>query len=420
MVLIYLYNIINLLLLPIYILLIFIRIARGKDTLLSFKQRLGFACQIRPSGKILWIHAASVGESMIAVTLIRALSLLHPKYNFLVTTGTLSSAQMLEKNLPKNAVHQFTPLDNLLVVRKFLEFWKPDLGIFIESELWPCLVTEAASKFNLILVNARLSDKSYKRWQSNKGLFKVIIDNFKKVIVQSKSDLYKYQQLDCIDPINLGNLKFANKELEVEHPMLQSLEKLFANKKIFVASSTHKEDEDVMLKMIADFKESKTDYFPIIILRHPDRREEVAAHCRKLGLNFSMRSSRQLPSLDDDLFIVDTLGELGLFYSLAFIVFVGGSFAQGGHNLLEPAYFNNIILVGPDMSNHQDIADEMIKNQAAIQISSTEELELKIKFFLDSDNVDQGEKYRKNALTYVKERKEMLTNYLQEIDKFLP
>jgi len=419
MLLIYLYNVINILLLPLYMILIFIRIIKAKDSWISFKQRLGFACAQRLPGKLLWIHAASVGESMVAITLIRALSALYPKYNFLVTTGTLSSAQILENSLPQNATHQFTPIDNFLVVRKFLNHWKPDLGIFIESELWPCLITEASDKCNLILVNARLSDKSYKRWQSKKWLFKLIIDNFKKVIVQSKTDLYKYQQLGFSNPLNLGNLKFANKELDVDKQTLLSLKNLFGDKKIFVAASTHKEDEDVTLQIITDFKQIKVNYFPIIVLRHPERKDELATQCNKLGLKFSIRSNQSLPSLDDDLFIVDSFGELGLFYSLAFIVFVGGSFKRGGHNLVEPAYFDNIILLGPDMSNFQNIADEMIKKQAALQIQNTEELALKVRFFLNENNVMEAAKYRKNALDFVSDRRETLSSYLKEIGWFL-
>jgi len=414
------YNAINLLLLPLYILLLLVRIIKAKDTWTSFKQRLGFTCKHRLAGKLLWIHAASVGESMVAITLIRALSALYPKYNFLVTTGTLSSAQILEKSLPQNASHQFTPMDNFLVVRKFLNHWKPDLGIFIESELWPCLIIQAASRCNMILVNARLSDKSYKRWKSNKWFFKLIIDNFKKVIVQSKADLSKYQRLGCSNPINLGNLKFANKELEVDQQTFLSLKKLFGDKKIFVAASTHKEDEDVTLQVIADFKQTKIDYFPIIVLRHPERRDELAAQCNKLGLKFSIRSNQTLPSLDDDLFIVDSFGELGLFYSLAFIVFVGGSFKRGGHNLVEPAYFDNIILLGPDMSNFQNIADEMIEKQAAFQVQTGNDLALKIKFFLNTNNMKEAAKYRKNSLEFVSDRKETLSNYLKEIGRFLP
>ena len=419
MLLIYIYNVINILLLPLYMVLIFIRILKAKDNWISFKQRLGFTCAQRLPGKLLWIHAASVGESMVAITLIRALSVSYLKYNFLVTTGTLSSAQILEKSLPQNATHQFTPIDNFLVVRKFLNHWKPDLGIFIESELWPCLITEASNKCNLMLVNARLSDKSYKRWQSKKWLFKLIIDSFKKIIVQSKTDLYKYQQLGCSNPINLGNLKFANKELDVNKQTLLSLKNLFGDKKIFVAASTHKEDEDVTLQIITNFKQAKINYFPIIVLRHPERRDELASHCHKLGLKFSIRSSRQLPLLDDDLFIVDSFGELGLFYSLAFIVFVGGSFKRGGHNLVEPAYFDNIILLGPDMSNFQNIAEEMIEKQSAIQIHNAEELALKVKFFLNEDNVIEADKYRRNALEFVSDRRETLNNYLREIGRFL-
>jgi 3-deoxy-D-manno-octulosonic-acid transferase len=197
------------------------------------------------------------------------------------------------------------------------------------------------------------------------------------------------------------------------------IENLFGNKKIFVAASTHKEDEDVTLQVITKFKQTKIDYFPIIVLRHPERRDELAARCNTLGLKFSIRSNQPLPSLDDDLFIVDSFGELGLFYSLAFIVFVGGSFKRGGHNLVEPAYFDNIILLGPDMSNFQNIADEMIEKQAAFQVQTGNDLALKIKFLLNTNNMKESAKYRKNALEFVSDRKKTLNNYLKEIGRFL-
>ena len=415
----YFYNLLNLILFPFYLIILIVRVYKKKDNLHSVVQRLSGKMEKRLEGKLIWMHAASVGESMVAITLVNALNKLNLGYNFLITTGTLSSANILKKWLPENASHQFAPLDNYFIVRKFINHWKPDLGIFIESELWPCLIRESAKRFNLILLNARLSDKSYICWKKRKNIFQFIVNHFKKVIVQSKVDLEKYQDLGCSGTINLGNLKFANKELEVDNNKFKNLKKVLTDKKIFVASSTHHEDEEVTLQMIKDFKKKNIEYYPIIILRHPERREEVARQCEKMGLSFSLRSASSIPSLGDDLYIVDSFGELGLFYSLSLITFIGGSFKHGGHNLVEPAYFKNVIILGPDMSNFQNIADDMISNQAAMQIDDGKQLIQQVEFLLNDINNKEVLKYSENALQFVKNREETLKNYIGEINKFL-
>ncbi len=416
---IFLYNIANLILFPIYCIILLIRIFKNKDNSNSAIQRLGNNYAAKPKGKLIWMHAASVGESMVAITLTKALGSIYPKAHFLITTGTLSSAKLLEKSLPKTAIHQFVPLDNLIIVKKFLAHWKPDLGIFIESEFWPCLISESAKKFDLILVNARLSDRSYNRWLNRKSLFNLIASHFKLIVTQSLTDLNKYQNLGCKKAINLGNLKFANKELEVHKDQLLSLQKIFQNKQIFIASSTHAEDEEITLKIIHDFKQKKIDYYPIIVLRHPERRDEISKKCKELNLTFSLRSQNKTPSIKDDLYIVDSFGELGLFYSLSNITFIGGSFKRGGHNLVEPAYFDNAIILGPDMSNFQNIATDMITSKSAIQINNQAELASNLLVLLDKKNKKIADELKSNARNFVDNREETIANYLEEIKKFL-
>ncbi len=413
------YNIANLILFPIYCLVLFIRIIRNKDTISSALQRLKGTGSIRPKGKLIWMHAASVGESMVAITLTNAINHIYPNVHFLITTGTLSSAKILEESLPNNATHQFAPLDNVIIVKKFLSHWKPDLGIFIESEFWPCLISEAAKQFDLILVNARLSDRSYSRWLNRKNLFNIIVSNFKLIATQSANDLDKYTNLECKNAINLGNLKFANKELNVNTQQLQGLRNIFHNTPIFIASSTHPEDEEIALQIIKDLKKEKINYYPIIVIRHPERRNEISEKCKELGLTFSLRSQNKTPSIKDDLYIVDSFGELGLFYSLSNITFVGGSFKRGGHNLVEPAYFDNVIILGPDMSNFQNISTDMINSKSAIQIQNKDELADKILFFLNKKNEEESNQLINNARKFVDNRKETIDNYLKKIKKFL-
>ncbi len=418
-IIIFAYNILNTMLLPAYILVFVFRIFKGKDNISSVMKRFCFIKEKRPGGKIIWIHAASVGESMVALTLIDELKKKHKNSNFLVTTGTRSSSKILYNNLPLNAVHQYAPIDSFFIVKNFLNYWRPDLAIFVESEFWPCLISSSSAKCKMILVNARISIKSYKNWQKRKWLFQILTGYFDKIITQSESDLKKYQNLGVDKAFTLGNLKFSNKELEVNNEKLLELQNIFKKKKIFVASSTHRVDEKVTLEIILKFKQEKIDYYPVIILRHPERRNELADKCAELGLTYTIRSQGKLPDLNKDLYVVDTFGELGIFYSLAFITFVGGSFKNGGHNLLEPAYFNNIILLGPDMSNFKNISEEMVSNKAAIQIQNSTQLENKIRKFLSSDSQEMAKEYIENAQNFVENRKETLAKYTKQINLYI-
>lgn len=417
--LLYIYNILNILLFPIYLLILGIRTIKQKENLLSFQQRLGFNFTPRSEGKVIWLHAASVGESMIAISLIKSLSGIYPNLNFLITTTTISSSKIIKKWNKGRIYNQFVPLDNIFIVQKFLNYWKPHLTIFIESELWPCLISQASRRSNLLLINGRLSDNTFKIWKKQKKLFQFIVSHFSRILVQSKKDLEKYRELGCIYAKDLGNLKFANQALKVNVKLLNELRQILVHKPVFVASSTHKEDEAVILQIIRTLKEKNTSYYPIIILRHPERNTEIASSCHKLGLTFSLRSQDNLPNSNEDLFIVDTFGELGTFYSLSFIAFIGGSFKRGGHNLMEPAYFRNIIILGPDMSNFQNISDTMIKHDAALQIHDSKELQEKIIFFLDKNNKRIGQKLCDNALKFVKNKEVNLKNYLLEIEYFI-
>lgn len=400
------------------------RFVRGKENLGSIKSRFGIYIRKKKKDSLgvetIWIHAASVGESMIAITLVNHLKKSHPDARFLITTGTLSSASIIKKWLPWNVYHEFTPIDNSLIVRNFYKYWQPKLGIFIESELWPSLVSGSHNRCKLLLLNARLSDQSFKNWQKFPSIFQMLAGFFSCIATQSDSDFKKYRTLlglhaDKIRIINLGNLKFTNQELVVSKPELSKFQDILKDKKVFVASSTHKEDEKVILEVCARIK----NIYPIIILRHPERAKEVSLECDRLGLKYSLRSKNQILSLSNDLYIVDTLGELGLFYSLSDITFVGGSFKRGGHNLLEPAYFDNVIILGPDMSNWQNIANDMTRNRCAMQINNADELADQISYFCNPRNNNIIKKYNSNAKKYVHNKEEILNSYLEEINKFL-
>jgi len=422
-----LYNILSFLLLPFYLILLIFRVIIGKEDVRRIGERFGIGHKnLKKNTTLVWIHVASVGESVIALTLIKNINNLWRKkimpktlLRFLVTSGTVSSAKILQQNLPKNANHQFVPIDNIIFVRAFFKNWKPNLGIFIESELWPCLINEGKAYCKLLLINARISDKSFKSWQKISGFFKLITVNFSKIIVQSTKDLQKFTQLGVTNVLNFGNIKFAHKKLLVNDKNVSVLSKHMAGRRVIVFASTHLEDEKVLLNIIKPIKELHPNCYFILIPRHPERKNSIIKSCVKLNLSCSISSEQNIPILSDDLYIVDQFGELGLFFSVAYISFIGGSFKQGGHNLLEPAYFSNYILFGPNMSNYTNIANEMIDRRAAIQIKDQSDLLNKINYFLSKNGIKEAEIYQNNALEFVNNNKQILDNYLMVIEKYL-
>lgn len=423
-----LYNILAIILFPVYIMVYVYRLICGKDTLSSIASRLVLTNVSRPAGKVVWLHAASVGESMVALTVIEGLSKKDKDLSFLITTGTLSSAQIISKFISKwqtkkwkakNCYHHFTPNDNIICAKLFLYKWKPDLALFIESEIWPCITRETSRYCPVLLINARLSDTSYRRWQKFSGIFSNISKNFSEIFTQSDSDEEKYKNLGAFKVKSLGNLKFSNKELEINKQDLSSIKKIINKRSVFAAASTHVEDEEVIVAAISKLLRKKASFFSVIIVRHPERRKEVTSLCDYYNLKYSLRSEKLVPDENDDVYIVDTFGELGTFFSLAGVVFVGGSFKRGGHNLLEPAYFNCAILVGPDMTNFQNITDDMIAHDAAVQFKDNKDLEDRLNQLLSQKGESARKKLADNALKYVKSRQEVLKSYLEAIDKYI-
>jgi 3-deoxy-D-manno-octulosonic-acid transferase len=418
-VLVNLYNLLNIIIFPLYLIVLAYRFIAKKENSYSIRGRLSIMLKPRREGKLIWLHAASVGESVVAINLSQVIRIIYPEINFLITTGTLSAATILEKSSLHNTDHQFAPIDNIFAVKIFLQHYKPDLGIFIESEIWPYLIIQSSKICKLLLVNGRLSDKSFNAWIKRRALFNYIVSHFSRILLQSEKDLSKYLSLGFPSAVNLGNIKFSNKKLTVNIEKLEILQKIVRDKKIFVAASTHKEDEDIILKMIQKFKTKQINYYPIVILRHPSRRDDIAKECQKMNLTFSF-SQNAMPNMQDDLYIVDSFGELGLFYTIAMITFIGGSFAQlGGHNLIESAFFNNVIILGPDMSNFQNISDEMIAKQAAIQVMNQSDLEEQVEFFLQDSSAMTSHKMAKNAMEYVTDRESILEKYISEIRQFI-
>jgi len=415
-----LYYLLSFILLPVYFVIILIRLVIGKEDIKRVKERFAIGKHREDDRFLIWIHAASVGESMAALTLIQNISKQYPDIRFLVTSWTQSSAKILSIKLPKIATHQLLPIDNIIFTKIFLKKWQPDLGIFIESELWPCTINEAAKQCKLLLVNARISDKSFETWKKRKIFFQLIVKNFSKIIVQSQRDLQKFEELGISNIINLGNIKFANEKLPVNQEELTKLNVHLKGKQVIVFASTHPEDEEIILPIIKNLKKQITDCYIILIPRHPERVKSIIDNCTAQSLSATAKSQNDLPILSDDLYIVDRFGEMGLFFSIASISFIGGSFKQGGHNILEAANFSNCVIFGPDMSKNTDIAKGVLQNKAAIQIKNGEELKDTLEHLLNPNNAQELKDYQESSLKFVAENQKILDEYLKIITGFFP
>lgn len=412
---IFLYNIAWILALPLVLGIMIFRIVTGKEDIMRITERLGIPSVIKSSKNIIWIHAASVGESKIALTLTANLQKKYKKHKILITTSTVASAALIRKNLNGAMIHQYIPLDNYLSIKCFFYYWEPQIGILVECELWPNLTYIGSKSCPLILANARMSDRSFRKWQKYSFAFASISKRFKTILCQSVLDHNKYVKLGASNAIKAGNLKYSASKLQVAPHKLRVLKNQIKDRIIFLAASTHPKDEKVITDVHLSLKKKYDNLLTIIAPRHVNRMEEILDLTKKKGLKTSVRSSIGKISPETDIYIADTMGELGLFFNVSKATFVGGSFSNGGHNLIEPAYFNNVIIFGPDMSNCREVAEEFLEKKAAYQIQNTEEL------FEILDKVYSGQivNDKEKANLIIQSHINIINNYLSYIDQYL-
>jgi len=365
-----LYKVLSIILAPITCLLVLYRCLLKKEDISRLNERFGCSKIARPEGKLIWFHVASVGELNSIIDLIKKIKS-EINVNILLTSGTVTSAEIAKNKLSDIVIHQFTPLDIAPIIRNFVNHWKPDLGIFAESEIWPNLVIESAKVTPLILINARMSDKSFAKWKKFSSFAKNILANFAHIYSQSSDDLEKFIHF-YPNAENVGNLKYATNLLGYNEDELKNLQEVFAGRFIFMAASTHKGEEEIVLKAHEEMKKHIPNLLTILSPRHPKRLDEV----EKLlaGKNYSVRSKNTKKTAE--IYIVDTIGEYGLFFRLSNIVLVGGSLVDGigGHNILEPAKLERLVIFGQYMGNFKEIAKDFLYNKAGIMVRDEKEL----------------------------------------------
>ena len=331
------------------------RLKRGKEHPERLPERRGIAGAARPRGPLVWVHGASVGE-LVAVLPLTA-RILARELNVLVTSGTVTSAALAEKRLPRGAIHQFVPLDAPSFVGRFLDHWRPELALFVESDLWPNLVLASAERgIPLILVNGRLSARSFERWRRVPRTIEALLRRFDLCLVRSAEDAERFGALGAPRIAITGNLKLDVPALPVDAGKLAKLEAAAEGRTIVVAASTHPGEETAVIDAHRRLKHSFPGMMTIIVSRHLDRGAEIAEIAARGSLVAALRSRGELPGTATDIYICDTLGELGMIYRLAPIVFMGGSLVpHGGQNPIEPIKLGAAVLHGPHVQNFADI-----------------------------------------------------------------
>ena len=330
----------------------------------------------RPEGRLLWMHAASVGESLSALPLIEAFLNDRQELHILLTTGTVTSAKLMATRLPQRAYHQYAPLDQAGAWRRFFDHWQPDLGCLIESEIWPNLILEAErADLPLALINARMSERSAARWRWGGSAASRLFGSLALCLARSRADAERFSELGAVDVRMLGDLKNATPPLPAAPAALAEIKAQLGQRPVWLAASTHPGEEALVLAAHRRIQQQHPDLLTIIVPRHPERGERLADEFRENGEEATRRSLGENPDAATGIYLADTLGELGLFYRLARLAFIGGSLVpHGGQNPLEAARLGCPPLFGPHTGNFEEMTAHLLESGAARRISDADDL----------------------------------------------
>ena len=356
--------------------IILIRLFKGKEHKFRFIEKFCFFSKKRSKGNLIWIHSASVGEFMSVVPLIYELEKNKKINTILITTSTLSSSEIFKNFKFKKAIHQFFPIDQLYFASKFINYWKPKISIFIDSEIWPCMYRELKkNSIPLFLLNARITPKSFRRWNFFNQLSINIFKNI-EVAYPANIETEKFlKKLNVQKIINIGNIKFCEPKIKKDLNFSNSFLTKIKKRLIFCASSTHEGEEDLIAKLHLKLKKKHKNLLTVIIPRHINRINEIYNNLKLLRLKTIIRTSNKNIDKNTDIYLVDTYGETKRFFNISKIAFIGGSLIKhGGQNPIEPAKFKLKILHGPNVHNFNDIYKLFNKKKIAYKIKNLHQL----------------------------------------------
>ena len=387
------YQLISILLAPFLRILIHYRIFKQKECPQRINEKFGLAKYQKPfNKKVIWIHAVSVGEANSAFNL--AKNFIEDDINnfVLFTTTTVTSAKIIGEKLyeyRERAVHQFAPLDSYFWIKRFLEFWNPKIICFVESEIWPNMLAIARKRnIKTFLVNGRISKKTFNFWCLLKKVGYKIFDNFSLIFAQNQEAELKFIKLTNQEKVfYLGNLKAQLVSKPLDEDKLRLLKIMINRRRVVLFASTHKGEEEVAFRILRKLKFIHQDLLLILVIRHPERSARVVDLAEEMEIgDIACRSKNEKITRDTDLYLVDTIGDLEMFYKVADFGFIGGSLVDvGGHNPFEAIIHDCAIIVGPYVSNNYDIYENLINNKACIKITNEIELESVITRFLEGE-----------------------------------
>jgi 3-deoxy-D-manno-octulosonic-acid transferase len=352
------------------------RVQGGKEEPARLSERMGVASQARPEGRLVWVHGASVGESLAALPLIE--KLMADGFHVLVTSGTVTSAAMMARRLPvvagAVAIHQYVPLDLPRAVARFLDHWRPEAGLFVESDLWPNLVRAARARgVKLALVNARMSEASARGWQRAPRTAAALLGAFDLCLAQDGEIAARFEALGARGVTVVGSLKADAPPLGADETALAALRHQIGSRPLLLAAQTHQGEDETVLPAHDAIARAFPDLLTIIVPRHPARGQDIAMLC---GPRPSARRSLHQPiTALTAIYVADTMGELGLFYRLASFCFLGGTLVpMGGHNPLEPAALGCAVLAGPHHASARNAYDAILAAQGFGAVTSSTDI----------------------------------------------
>ncbi len=359
---------------PLFHLLFYLRARSGKEISARRGERFGFPGMPHPGGPVVWLHAASVGETTSVLALAERLQ--EWGFKVLLTTVTVTAADLASKRLNSGMVHQFAPYDNPVFLRRFLAHWQPEAVLVVESEIWPNMFAATArAGIPLVLVNARLSERSFRRWSCLGQPARALFGRADLVLAQNATDAERFSALGAPKVEVPGNLKFDTSALEADAAAVDALQTDIGARPVWMAALTHPGEEEIALTAHRHILRDCPNALLVLVPRHPHRAESVAALVKTYDYFCAVRSLSQTIASDTNVYLGDTLGEMGLYYRLSKVVFLGGSFTDaGGHNPVEAALLNNVLITGPKVANARAVYKALWEADAALRVVHPEEL----------------------------------------------
>ena len=418
----YLYSLLFYIALPFILLRLLWRGRKLPTYRQRISERLGF-CQLPNTAPVIWLHAVSLGEVKIAVSLMQQLKIQYPNYFFVITSMTVTGSEYIQKYTGQQVFHFFVPYDLPNAIKRFLKRINPKILILMETEIWPNMIHYCAQKkIPVVIANARLSESSTRGYQRLKFFVQPLLQQITQVLAQTQTDADHFIQIGCdADKVSVaGNIKFAiTPPVPIQDEAKKLRQQWNVRRPVFIAASTHPGEEEILLTAFKTIKQEIPDSLLLLVPRHPERFQPVVNLCKKLGYKVAQRTNKQTSLENIDIYLGDSIGELWLFYAASDVAFVGGSLApHGGHNLLEPAVLHLPIITGPHLFHFTAIADLLTQAKALTIAQDSDELAKIVINFLQNNRLQK--EYGERAYEVVQKNQgamEKHMNYIKQLIK---